>query len=46
MLRYCAVSSIENSHRMAVTDIQWIPDHVEVFFSFWNNISNFVLDLC
>ncbi|XP_012553598.1 dynein axonemal intermediate chain 3 isoform X1 [Hydra vulgaris] len=24
------VSSIEKSHRTAVTDIQWIPDHIEI----------------
>lgn len=30
IMRYCAVSSIEYSHRMAVTDIQWIPDHMEI----------------
>uniref|UniRef100_A0A7M6DQP7 WD repeat-containing protein 63 n=3 Tax=Clytia hemisphaerica TaxID=252671 RepID=A0A7M6DQP7_9CNID len=29
-VRYCAVSSIENSHRMPITDIQWIPDHIEI----------------
>ena len=30
MIRYCAVSAIENSHRMAISDIQWVPDHIEV----------------
>jgi len=30
IVRYCAVSNIEHSHKMAVTDIQWIPDHFEV----------------
>lgn len=30
IVRYCAVSSIENSHRAAITDIQWVPDHMEV----------------
>ena len=30
ILRYCAVSSIEHSHKTVVTDIMWIPDHMEV----------------
>lgn len=30
ILRYCAVSSIEHSHKTVVTDITWIPDHMEV----------------
>ncbi|XP_033738311.1 WD repeat-containing protein 63-like isoform X3 [Pecten maximus] len=30
VVRYCAVSSIENSHRAAITDIQWVPDHMEL----------------
>ncbi|KXJ19255.1 WD repeat-containing protein 63 [Exaiptasia diaphana] len=30
MIRYCAVSSIEHTHKTAVTDIQWIPDHMEI----------------
>ena len=30
MVRYCAVSNIEQSHRTAITDIQWVPDHIEV----------------
>ena len=30
IVRYCAVSSIENSHRFSVTDIMWIPDHMEI----------------
>jgi len=30
IIRYCAVSSIEQSHRAPVTDILWIPDHFEV----------------
>ena len=30
VVRYCAVSSIEHSHRSAVTDLQWVPDHMEV----------------
>ncbi|XP_076440866.1 dynein axonemal intermediate chain 3-like isoform X2 [Babylonia areolata] len=28
IVRYCAVSSIENSHKAAITDIQWMPDHM------------------
>ena len=39
MVRYCAVSNIEHSHRMAITDIQWIPEHIEVdFFCYLVNI--------
>ncbi|KAL5022553.1 hypothetical protein ScPMuIL_001708 [Solemya velum] len=30
IIRYCAVSSIENSHRAPITDILWLPDHLEV----------------
>ncbi|PFX30161.1 Dynein intermediate chain 2, axonemal [Stylophora pistillata] len=30
ILRYCAVSSIEHSHKTVVTDITWIPDHMEI----------------
>ncbi|XP_048256413.1 dynein axonemal intermediate chain 3-like isoform X4 [Haliotis rufescens] len=30
IVRYCAVSSIEQSHKAAITDIQWVPDHMEV----------------
>jgi len=30
MIRYCAVSNIENSHRMAISDIQWLPNHIEI----------------
>ena len=29
-IRYCAVSSIEHGHKTSVTDVQWIPDHMEV----------------
>jgi WD40 repeat protein len=29
-LKYCVVSSIESSHKNAVTDIQWLPKHYEV----------------
>ncbi|XP_048581354.1 dynein axonemal intermediate chain 3 [Nematostella vectensis] len=29
-IRYCAVSSIEHSHKTSITDIQWIPDHMEI----------------
>ena len=35
MIRYCAVSAIENSHRMAISDIQWVPDHIEVRIVFF-----------
>ena len=30
IIRYCAVSSIEHSHKTVVSDIIWIPDHMEV----------------
>lgn len=30
IVRYCAVSNIESSHRMGITDIQWVPDHIEI----------------
>ncbi|CAH1773609.1 unnamed protein product [Owenia fusiformis] len=30
IVRYCAVSSIENSHKAAITDILWMPDHMEL----------------
>ena len=30
IIRYCAVSSIEHSHKTVVSDIMWIPDHMEV----------------
>ena len=30
IIRYCAVSSIEHSHKTVVSDILWIPDHMEV----------------
>ena len=30
MVRYCAVSSIDHSHKAAVADLQWVPDHMEV----------------
>lgn len=30
ILRYSAVSSIEHSHKTVVTDIKWIPDHMEI----------------
>ncbi|KAK3092104.1 hypothetical protein FSP39_025223 [Pinctada imbricata] len=30
IVRYCAVSSIEHSHRAAIADILWLPDHMEV----------------
>jgi hypothetical protein len=30
IVRYCAVSAIEHSHKSAVSDLQWIPDHMEV----------------
>ncbi|KAK6180530.1 hypothetical protein SNE40_012670 [Patella caerulea] len=30
VVRYCAVSSIEHSHKARITDIQWIPDHMEI----------------
>jgi len=30
IVRYCGVSSIENSHKGPVTDIQWLPDHIQL----------------
>lgn len=30
IVRYAAVSSIENSHKAAVTDLMWVPDHMEL----------------
>lgn len=30
IVRYSAVSSIENSHKAAITDLLWIPDHMEL----------------
>lgn len=33
IIRYCAVSSIEHSHKTVVSDITWIPDHMEVQLS-------------
>ena len=30
IVRYCGVSSIEHSHRAPITDIQWLPDHMEL----------------
>ncbi|NWW90581.1 WDR63 protein, partial [Rhynochetos jubatus] len=29
LVRYCAVSSIEDSHKKPVTDIHWLPDYFE-----------------
>ncbi|BFY99788.1 hypothetical protein BsWGS_02828 [Bradybaena similaris] len=30
ILRYCAVSCIENSHVTPVTDLLWLPDHMQI----------------
>ncbi|XP_064605528.1 dynein axonemal intermediate chain 3-like [Liolophura sinensis] len=30
IIRYCAVSGIEHSHKAPITDIIWLPDHFEV----------------
>ena len=30
IIRYCAVSNIESSHKMSISDIQWVPDHMEI----------------
>ncbi len=30
IVRYCAVSSIEHSHRAPISDILWVPDHMEI----------------
>ncbi|XP_056305532.1 dynein axonemal intermediate chain 3 [Danio aesculapii] len=30
VVRYCAVSGIENGHKAPITDIQWLPENFEV----------------
>ncbi|XP_052776408.1 dynein axonemal intermediate chain 3-like isoform X2 [Mya arenaria] len=30
IVRYCAVSNIENSHHAPITDLLWLPDHLEI----------------
>ncbi|XP_022087919.1 WD repeat-containing protein 63-like isoform X2 [Acanthaster planci] len=30
IVRYCAVSGIEHSHKMAISELQWVPDHMEI----------------
>ncbi|KAG9350910.1 hypothetical protein JZ751_024799 [Albula glossodonta] len=30
IMRYCAVSSIDNSHKAPITDVQWLPENFEV----------------
>lgn len=30
IVRYCALSSIEYSHIECITDISWIPDHIDI----------------
>ncbi|XP_030851872.1 WD repeat-containing protein 63 isoform X1 [Strongylocentrotus purpuratus] len=30
VVRYCAVSAIEHSHKSAISDVQWVPDHMEI----------------
>ena len=30
VVRYCARSAIELGHKNAVTDIQWVPTHIEI----------------
>ena len=30
VVRYCARSAIEHGHKNAVTDIQWVPTHMEI----------------
>lgn len=30
LVRYCAVSSTQYSHKKPVTDIHWLPDYFEV----------------
>ena len=30
IVRYSAVSSIENSHKATITDLIWVPDHMEL----------------
>ncbi|TKC45828.1 hypothetical protein EI555_000939, partial [Monodon monoceros] len=39
-IRHCAVSSIENGHRKAITDIHWLPDTFEV------SLDGFILFSC
>ena len=45
IVRYAAVSSIENSHLSPVTDLQWIPDHMEVseIFRLFRSADSFIL---
>ncbi|XP_038048584.1 dynein intermediate chain 3, axonemal-like isoform X2 [Patiria miniata] len=30
IIRYCAVSGIEHSHKTAISELQWVPDHMEI----------------
>ncbi|XP_077981205.1 dynein axonemal intermediate chain 3-like [Glandiceps talaboti] len=30
IIRYCAVAGIEHCHKTAITDLQWLPDHIEI----------------
>ncbi len=30
MVQYAAVSSIKDSHSLAVCHVQWVPEHIEV----------------
>ena len=30
MVQYAAASSIKDSHSLSVSDVQWVPDHIEV----------------
>ncbi|MBN3313246.1 WDR63 protein, partial [Atractosteus spatula] len=30
IVRYCAVSAIENGHKAPITDVQWLPDSYEI----------------
>ncbi len=48
VVRYCAVSAIEHSHKSAVSDLQWVPDHMEVgtLYSIGEYNSNTVLQKC
>ena len=41
IIRYCAVSGIEHGHKESITDLLWVPDHMEVGDSKKSHISSF-----
>uniref|UniRef100_A0A3Q4I4Z7 Dynein axonemal intermediate chain 3 n=1 Tax=Neolamprologus brichardi TaxID=32507 RepID=A0A3Q4I4Z7_NEOBR len=45
VMRYCAVSSIESSHKSPVTDVQWLPKTFENFVNF-QVVLNSTLSYC